>query len=526
MNTLTRSITLTTAVASVLALTACTGGGAPAPSTTPLDGGNIVIAEASETTELDPQISVYDSSWRLQDLVYDSLVTTNAESEILPSIAESWTEDGTSYTFTLREDVAFSNGRALTAADVVGSLQRLTSPDLASYWAGQLGPITGVTAVDDRTVRVDLATAWAPFLAALASVSAAILPMEELAAGTFDPATDMLGTGPFQLDEHVQDQEWTFSANAEYWGAEDLKLSGVEVKIVPDDAARVAALRDGSADIAYFANPDAPTLLAGVINVASTVQASSDMYWLILNSVSEDSPFTDIAQRQAIATSIDRDTLVTTALADSGVPTAVTPAGLPGACTLDGLPTYGGDAAEAEQILSDAGAEAATFDLIAPPYLSTFDSIAQVLQQDFTAAGFDATLDVPEMGAYVDSVYIQNPADFDAVTDYFAGYLYPTMAIQNLAFSPDFPSPLEGFLQPTPGLEDLLAIANTSTDPDEQAEALQQLCIAVAEQANIVPLATKSTTIGVRTDQVDADIPAFDGYDIYLRNITEYTKLG
>ena len=101
-----------------------------------------MIAEAADTTELDPHVSIYDSSWRIEDLVYDSLVTTNAESEILPSIAESWTQEDTSYTFTLREGVTFSNGRALTAADVVGSLQRLTAPETASYWAGQLGPVT------------------------------------------------------------------------------------------------------------------------------------------------------------------------------------------------------------------------------------------------------------------------------------------------------------------------------------------------------------------------------------------------
>ncbi len=525
MNVPSRLTLVAVSAIAAITLSGC-GAGAPSPTGSPVSGGSLTISEAADTSELDPQTSLYDSSWRLQDLVYDSLVTTNSASEILPSIAESWTDDGTSYTFTLRDDVAFSNGRPLAASDVVGSFPRLLSPDTGSYWAAQLGPVTDVVEVDAQTVRFDLATPWAPFLASLASVSAAILPMEEIEAGTFDPTTEMLGTGPFQFEEHVQDQQWTFTANPEYWGADEVALGEVIVRIVPDDSARIAALRDGSTDIAYFANPDSSTLLAGVPDVETVVQESSDVYWLALNSVSPESPFVELDLRRATATAVDRAALVNTALAGSGLPTAIASAGLPGSCSPDALPTYGGTSEEAAELLADAGLAGTGFDILSPPYLSTFDPIAQVLQQGFTDAGLDATIETPEMGAYIDRVYVQNPSDFDALIDYYAGYLYPTMAIQNLVVDPANPNELSGFLSVTPGLEELLNVANTSSDPEERSQALEDLCVLVAETANVVPLATKSTTIGVRTDQVDAEIPTFDGYDIYLRNITEYTELG
>ena len=116
-------------------------------------------------------------TWRLQQMVYETLVTTNENLEIVPALAASWTQpDETTYVFSLEPGVTFSNGRSMTADDVVGSLQRLIDPATASYWAPQLGPVESITATDPATVEVKLSAPYEPFLAALANVSAAVLP--------------------------------------------------------------------------------------------------------------------------------------------------------------------------------------------------------------------------------------------------------------------------------------------------------------------------------------------------------------
>ena len=92
------------------------------------------------------------------------------------------------------DDAVFSNGRPMTAADVVGSLQRLR--DTPVTWTSQLGPIASIEATGDREVTVTLSEPYTPFLAALANTPAAILPMAEIEAGTVDITTEMLGTGP------------------------------------------------------------------------------------------------------------------------------------------------------------------------------------------------------------------------------------------------------------------------------------------------------------------------------------------
>ncbi|NTW38763.1 MAG: ABC transporter substrate-binding protein [Cellulomonadaceae bacterium] len=503
-------------------VTACTPG--PSAPAATRDDGTLVIGETADTTEVDPQISYNDVSWRIQDMVYDSLVTTDENSQILPSIAASWTVDGATYTFDLQPGVTFANGRALTADDVVGSLQRLIDPALGSYWAVQLGPVQAVEALDEHTVRVTLSQPWEPFLAALASTSAAILPMQELRAGTFDPASDWLGTGPFVVDEHVQDEEWTLSANPSYWDAANASIQGVTIRIVPDDSARIAGLRDGSLDIGYFLGPDSSALLEGVPGVTTTVQASNDMYWLLLNAVNPSSPFTDADQRTALASSIDREGLISSVLAGNSAPTGVTPTNAPGACSPADLPTYGGGPDEGADILSAAGTQGASFSLIAPPYGPVYRDMASYLQQDFTSAGFSVSIDTPEIGAYIEEAWERTPAEFDATIDYLAGYLSPAMAAQFLVptdpSAPGFPA----FTIADPELPALLDEVNGTTDPAVRAGLVTELCQRIATAANVIPLATRSTTIGVRHDQVDADVPSFDGYDIYLRNLTTYSR--
>lgn len=508
--------------ASTSAGTGDTEATAPASTAAPVAGGTLITAEAQDTAEMDPAISTFDMSWRLQAMVYETLVSTNAASEIVPGIAESWEQPtDTSFVFTLRPGVTFSNGRALTADDVVGSLQRIVDPNTGSYWAPQMGPIDSITAVDATTVQVDLTAPYAPFLASLANISAAILPMTELTDGSFDPTTQMLGSGPFMLKEHLADQQWTFERNPNYWQEGLPVLDGVEVRVVPDDATRVAALRDGSIDIGYFGSPDAPALLEGVADVEVTVQRSSDMYWLQLNSVNPDSPFTDVRVRQAVAYALDRDAIITNALAGNGEATGVASAGLPNACAADGLPTYTRDVEQAKALLAEAGVEGLSFDIIAPPYLSTFSPIAQVIQQNLAEAGIEVTITAPEFGTYLQSVYIDQPATFEGVVDYFAGYLDPAMVMQFLA--PARNPVTAGFLSEDADLTAAIdAAAAPGTDAD-RAAAVATACELAADFANVIPIATKNSTVAMRTDKVSGTVADFDAYDIYLRGIETFS---
>lgn len=479
-------------------------------------GGRLIVAEGIDSPDsMDPHVAIFDVTWRLQDLVYDTLVTVDEDAQLQPRLAESWEQTSeTTYLFRLREDVTFSNGRALTVEDVVGSFERLLDPDTGAFWPLLLGPVESVTAVDGSAVEFELASPYTPFLAAMANMSTAILPMEELGDGSFDPETQMLGTGPFVLLEHLPDQSWTFERNEQYWG-EPSAADEVEIRIIPDDSARIAALRSGSVHVASFATPDAPVLLGEVPEVDVTVQGSTEMYLLILNGVAPDSPFVDANVRQAVDAALDRDAILGLALAGLGEQTALTPVGLPDACA----PAFERDIDRAIALLEDAGAEGLSFELIVPPTLPSFAPIGQIIQQNLAEAGIDVSLRAEEEGRYIERVYIDQPGDFDAVLDFFAGYADPGLMLQYLVPERSFVT--AGFVEQDPAITEAVDASSRVEPGDERAQLLSQACDLISADATMIPLATKPTTIGVRADLVDGAVPGFDGYGIHLRNLAE-----
>ncbi|MGO3175404.1 MAG: ABC transporter substrate-binding protein, partial [Microbacterium gubbeenense] len=134
-------------------------------------GGELTVQvdyDVDETGGLDPQAAGAARSWMVEGLVYETLTTIDDGLEVAPALATSWEQPSdTEYVFQLDTEATFSNGRDMTAADVVGSLQRLV--DTPTTWTGQLGQIDSIEATGDDEVTVTLAEPYTPFLAALAN---------------------------------------------------------------------------------------------------------------------------------------------------------------------------------------------------------------------------------------------------------------------------------------------------------------------------------------------------------------------
>ena len=175
-------------------------------------------AKPLEATMLDPHISILGSSWEMLHLVYDSLIDVDDTLNPTPAIAESWEQESpTSYLFTIRSGVKFSNGADVTVADVVGSLKRVQDPATASWWLRPMGQIEDVAAVGDTQVRITLKVPHAPLLAALAATMCSILPMSLIENGELDVTKDMLGSGPYRIVSHEQDDNWVLGRNPHYY---------------------------------------------------------------------------------------------------------------------------------------------------------------------------------------------------------------------------------------------------------------------------------------------------------------------
>src|SRR5215217_7524027 len=298
-------------------------------------GGTLIVGKPYELTGYDPHVDANQTSWEIHAVVYQSLVFLDDNLVPVPGLAESWeTPDDRTYVFKLRQGVKFHNGREMTSDDVLFSLQRLLTYEEA-WWDTKMGPprqmapdeLTAVAqgtpaagpsvgltveATGPYEVKATLSEPYAPFLASLTGTSVSIVPGAEVASGQIDLATQMVGTGPFQIVEHLLDTHWVFSRFPDYWQPGLPKVDELRWLVNVDEAARVAGLRNGELHITMFENPTMLDLFAGAPEITTVVQAATNYYILFTNAQREQ--LADERVRQAISLGIDREQIKDVAL--------------------------------------------------------------------------------------------------------------------------------------------------------------------------------------------------------------------
>ena len=242
--------------------------------------------------------------------------------EIEPCLAEDWdlSEDGTVFTFHLRPNVKFHNGKALTADDVIASLERARTTGVHQW---TLENVTEMKAVDGATVEITLNEALAAFPARLAMISNTIFPKEEIDKVGDGEIEMAIGTGPFMLTEWVRADHVTMGRNPDYWemGEDGQPLPYLDAVIdrqISEDATRVLQVQAGTAqgteEIPYSMIASLVTDPRGVLKEYSVQQ----LYFLVINLVKP--PFDDLKFRQALDLALDRQVFVDRATAGRTTP--------------------------------------------------------------------------------------------------------------------------------------------------------------------------------------------------------------
>jgi peptide/nickel transport system substrate-binding protein len=267
------------ALAVLLTAPACRSSNEPASTVAakgPARGGELVASNRSDAATYNRYVAA--GAGAATDIV--TLLTqarllrvNRATDELEPWLAESWkgSDDGRTYTLTLRPDVRFSDGEPFTSADVLFSFRAAYDPAVGSPLASSVqvdGKPLGISAPDARTVVVQLPQTFAPGLRLLDNLP--ILPKHKLeaalTAGTFakawlasTPVSEVVGLGPFVLAEHVSGQRLVFTRNPHYFrrdanGVQLPYLDRITVAIVPDQ--NTEALRLEASEIDLMANGD------------------------------------------------------------------------------------------------------------------------------------------------------------------------------------------------------------------------------------------------------------------------------
>ncbi|QNA46550.1 ABC transporter substrate-binding protein [Lacibacter sediminis] len=221
--------------------------------------------EVSGISSLDPAFAKSQSVIWATHQLYNTLVETDDQLNIVPSLAKSWlvSDDRLQVTFYLRDDVffhdhsAFPNGkgRKMTAADVVYSFQRLMDKSTASPGAwifnNRVDAATGFTAVDDTTFRITVLRPFVQILGVLSNVYCSIVPKEVVEKYGPDFRRNPCGTGPFQFKAWEEGQALILVKNKNYFekdsAGESLPyVDGVKVSFLDNKASEFMEFRQGN----------------------------------------------------------------------------------------------------------------------------------------------------------------------------------------------------------------------------------------------------------------------------------------
>lgn len=389
---------LTKKLLSSIALAALLG---TAAISTPVSAATLRMAWSQDATGLDPHTQTAFSSIRLLELIYEPLVRLDAGLQIVPALADSWqfSADGLELTFKLNPKAMFQSGAAVTSADVKASFERVLDEATGAAARANFLSIAGIDTPDATTVVFKLSQPDAPILAAMAGMNAAIVPASEIAAGTI--GTKAIGSGPFKLESWDPNSKEVLVANQD-WAGGAIGVDGIDISVLPDETAILAALRTGQIDFALLNDPLVATLVPREDGLQLNRMPSIDYHVLQLNPSRE--PMTQLGVRQAISCAIDRQDVLDTASLGEGKVTG--PLTIPAfASDPSQLFCYQRDVEKAKKLMADAG-YAGGFSasvIAATGEPATAAAEAQVIQSQLAEIGIKLDIKMMELNVYIDA---------------------------------------------------------------------------------------------------------------------------
>ncbi len=321
---------------------------------------------------LDPPASYANTAIQICQNLFDGPTALNDDLEVVPSLAKSWeiSQDGLLYTFHLREDVKFHDGKPFTASDLKYSWERSLWPETGSYSTFMMGPIEGasavekgetrvlesVTVIDDYTIQVKLAFEAGYFLSLTSRWQYWAVDKDTIDkyGDDWTRAGKLNGTGAYELAEWVEGDHVTLTVNPNYWGRKG-EVDRVEMPIIPDVATAMLQYEAGEVDaVANLTSADVLRYsLDPILKEQLQITPVLRVTWLGLNMNMP--PFGDNkALREALAYGIDRQKLVDVVFQGIFLPAySFLPPGMP--CHNPDLKPYAFNLEKARAKMEEAG---------------------------------------------------------------------------------------------------------------------------------------------------------------------------
>ncbi len=452
---------------------------------------DIVIAQKSDISTLDPMGTNDTTSSVLHRHVYSRLLEINEESEIVGDLAESWEQTSdTEWKFKLREGVKFHDGSELKAGDVKFSLERAKGMPRVKQFVEQ---IESITVEDDYHLTLHLSVPYAPLLSALSHTGTSIVP-EALVTAQGDAFWENpVGSGPMKFVEWAPNDHYTLERFDDYFKGAG-KTNTLTVRVMPEGGARTIALETGEIDMSVAVDA------ADIVNVdkspdlTALQKTSIAVEYVAMNCEKE--PFNDPRVRQAINYAIDRQPIIDVVLEGRGkAANSVINANIPGYSA--DIPAYETDIEKAKALLAEAGyADGFTAALFASGDVRNRE--AQIIQAQLLEIGVQVDIQLYEWGAFLDAI---NNGEHDMfLSSWSNATLDPDGSVFPLFHSRNFGATGNRAYYADEEVDAILEAAQAESDHEKRMQLYKDIQLKLHEDAPWAPIFYGTTCTGVRAD--------------------------
>ncbi|GFG50729.1 ABC transporter substrate-binding protein [Mycolicibacterium agri] len=475
----------------IFALTACSTG-----ERVDLGGdtsGRLVAAIGGEPDQLDPNKTSAYFSFEVLENVYDTLVEPDANLEMRPALAESWdvSPDQRTWTFHLRPNVTFHDGKPFTADDVVYTYRRIIDEELTN--ADKLSAVTDVRATNPTTVVLQLKQPTPNLLTNLGGFKGmAIVQRENVESGQI--AAHPIGTGPFSFENQKSGDSISLKANPNYWGGVP-KVAGVVFRFIPEKSTALSALQAGEIDWTDSVPTQRVNQLKDDDSLHLAVTPSNDYWYLALNEARP--PWNDVRVRQAIAYGIDRDAIVAaTSYGTAAANQLAIPQGNP---WYTDYHRYDYDIDRAKQLLQEANASPQKIDMLVTNEYPETVTAAQIIADNLAPLGITVDIRTVDFATWLDE---QNTGHFDMLMMGWLGNIDPD-DFYYAQHHTDGSSNAQKYSNPE--VDRLLDAGRVETDPQARADIYRRAATIIADECSYIFLYNPSV--------IQAWSPNVTGYD-------------
>lgn len=498
------------------------------------DEGTVTYVTTQTTATLDPALHTDETESVMVINAYDSLLIPDDEGNPSPNVATEWevSDDGTVYTFKLRDDVTFHDGTNLTADDVVYSMDRMLSiqKGYSWLWDGILDP-GDTTAVDDYTVQFELNEAYSPFLATLVQLFIVNkdLLVENQAEGDYgefgDYGQDFLtkqdaGSGAYVITHYEPGTLITFEAFDDYWKGWDAPnhVQKVQFRLIGEHATEKLMLEQGEADIVeQWLDPQLFEDLKKAEGVVVQEDPSAQLFFLTMNTAK--APLDDVHVRRAISYAFDYETAADQIMGGAAQARGPVPRLMPG--HNEDVMVYEQDMEKAKEELAQS--QYAGEDLkITYVYVVTLESerkIGLLMKDNLSELGIDVEIQGEQWARITEMATDPETSPHMVAIFHTAKYPHP----DSHTFAMFHPSAHGTYMSASwyqnPEASELLQEARLATTQEEAMELYKQAQEIVTEEAAALFVTNSVHRIAYRDRVEGYNYVPILGWDLYWYNL-------